>query len=78
MVKRTSRKRSQPSLYEKKIVAQLDASLGDLREGVPQEPKWGIKKNSDGKNVFWYGFKGHLLSALPVNIFYNHSFHPVT
>jgi len=24
------------------------------------EPKWGIKKNSDGKNTFWYGFKGHL------------------
>lgn len=23
-------------------------------------PQWGIKKNSDGKNMFWYGFKGHL------------------
>jgi hypothetical protein len=21
---------------------------------------WGIKKNSEGKNVFWYGYKGHL------------------
>jgi len=24
------------------------------------EPNWGIKKNSDGKNTFWFGFKGHL------------------
>lgn len=59
-LKEQAEKEASLPLYEKKIVAQLDASLGDLREGVPQEPKWGIKKNSDGKNVFWYGFKGHL------------------
>jgi len=47
-------------LYEKKIEAQLDISLDELRETVPQEPKWGIKKNSEGKNVFWFGYKGHL------------------
>ncbi|MFD2628941.1 transposase [Oceanobacillus kapialis] len=47
-------------LYEKKIEAQLDVPLADLRAEVPQAPKWGIKKNSEGKNVFWYGYKGHL------------------
>lgn len=47
-------------LYEKKIENQLDASLTELRSSVPTEPKWGIKKNSEGKNVFWYGFKCHL------------------
>lgn len=48
------------SLYEKKIEAQLDIPLEDLRKEVPQHPEWGIKKNSEGKNVFWYGYKGHL------------------
>ena len=27
---------------------------------MPTEPKWGVKKNSDGKNTFWFGYKGHL------------------
>ncbi|MGA4516273.1 transposase [Solibacillus silvestris] len=27
---------------------------------MPLEPNWGIKKNSDGKNTYWYGFKGYL------------------
>ena len=27
---------------------------------MPIAPKWGIKKNSDGKNTFWFGYKGHL------------------
>lgn len=49
----------QLTLYEKPIEAQLDASLEDLRLKVPRNPQWGIKKNSDGKNVFWYGYKGH-------------------
>lgn len=31
-----------------------------LRERVPQDPKWGIKKNREGKNIFWFGFKAHL------------------
>ncbi|MCG7333644.1 IS1182 family transposase [Salinicoccus roseus] len=47
-------------LYEKPIAAQLDATLADLRQDVPQDPRWGIKKNSEGKNVFWYGYKVHL------------------
>jgi transposase len=47
-------------LFEKKIEAQLDAPLDKLRTEVPQDPKWGVKKNSEGKNVFWYGYKGHL------------------
>lgn len=47
-------------LYEKKIEAQLDVSLNELRSSVPHEPKWGVKKNSEGKNIFWFGFKGHL------------------
>src|SRR5699024_10021870 len=37
-------------LYQKKIAAQLDATLTELRQEI----------SSDGKNVFWYGYKGHL------------------
>lgn len=48
------------TLYEKKVEAQLGVPLGKLREEVPTEPDWGIKKNSEGKNVFWFGFKLHL------------------
>ncbi|MFU0789022.1 transposase [Virgibacillus proomii] len=47
-------------LFEKKIKAQLNVPLAELRAEVPQDPKWGVKKNSEGKNVFWYGYKGHL------------------
>lgn len=47
-------------IYEKKIEAQLDVSLEDLRKEMPQDPKWGVKKNSEGKNEFWFGYKGHL------------------
>ena len=47
-------------VYERKIESQLDIPLAELRSEVPQDPKWGIKKNSEGKNVFWFGFKGHL------------------
>ncbi|MCM3763298.1 IS1182 family transposase, partial [Alkalihalobacillus oceani] len=46
-------------IFEKKIEAQLDASLVELRSAVPLDPKWGIKKNSEGKNIFWFGYKGH-------------------
>lgn len=59
-LKEQAEKEANLPLYERKIEAQLDASLFELREGVPQDPKWGIKKNSEGKNVFWFGFKGHL------------------
>jgi hypothetical protein len=27
---------------------------------MPLAPKWGVKKNSEGKNFYWYGYKGHL------------------
>src|SRR5690606_33385505 len=47
-------------LYDRKIEAQLDVPLAELRAEVPQEPKWGVKKNSEGQNVFWFGYKGHL------------------
>jgi transposase len=47
-------------LYEKKIIEQLDVPLSELRSQIPQDPQWGVKKNSEGKNVFWYGFKAHL------------------
>lgn len=47
-------------IYEKKIEDQLDVSLQELRSSIPIQPKWGIKKNSEGKNVYWYGFKCHL------------------
>jgi len=46
--------------YEKEIKHQLETSLETLWQDAPIEPKWGIKKNSDGKNTFWLGFKGHL------------------
>src|SRR5699024_11466068 len=48
-------------LYEKKIEAQLDVPLAELRSEVPQDPKWVVKKNSEGKNVFWFGYKAHLI-----------------
>lgn len=48
-------------LFEKKIEAQLPLSFKTIEMQIPQVPHWGIKKNSEGKNVFWFGFKGHLL-----------------
>lgn len=59
-LKEQAEKEANLPLYGKKIEAQLDASLSELRNGIPYDPKWGIKKNSEGKNVFWFGFKGHL------------------
>lgn len=47
-------------IYEKEIVHQLSESVETLYKEAPIEPKWGIKKNSDGKNTFWFGYKGHL------------------
>ncbi|GBF12650.1 IS1182 family transposase [Tepidibacillus sp. HK-1] len=47
-------------LFEKKIEDQLDVPLAELRAKIPQDPQWGIKKNSEGKNVFWFGYKAHL------------------
>jgi transposase len=48
------------SPYEKTIEAQLDVSLNEIRLSVLLDPKWGVKKNSKGKNTFWFGYKGHL------------------
>lgn len=48
------------SLFEKKIEDQLNVPLAELRAEIPQDPEWGVKKNSEGKNVFWYGYKAHL------------------
>lgn len=47
-------------IFEKTIRDQLDVAFNILHSEVPLAPKWGIKKNSEGKNVFWFGFKGHL------------------
>lgn len=49
------------SLLEKKVEEQLPYSFAELAEQIPLAAEWGVKKNSEGKNVFWYGFKGHLL-----------------
>ena len=51
---------NQKSIYEKTIEAQLPISLETFRTEAPLEPNWGIKKNSEGKNTFWFGFKAHL------------------
>src|SRR5690625_5293118 len=59
-LKEQAEKEASLPLYEKKIEAQLDASLTELRAEVPQDPKWGVKKNSEGKNEYWFGYKGHL------------------
>ena len=53
-------KEANKALYDKKIEAQLTSPLADLREDVPRAPQWGVKKNSKGKNEFWYGYKAHL------------------
>ncbi len=48
------------SIFEKKIEDQLDVPYDELHDQMPIYPKWGVKKNSEGKNVFWFGYKGHL------------------
>ncbi len=47
-------------IFEKTIRDQLDVPLNVLRSEVPLVPEWGVKKNSEGKNVFCFGYKGHL------------------
>jgi transposase len=58
--KEKQEKEDQKAIYEKTIEDQLDSSLETLRADVPIHPNWGIKKNSEGKNTFWFGFKAHL------------------
>ncbi len=48
------------STYEKKIETQLAVPTATLLQEKPIEPQWGVKKNSDGKNTFWFGYKAHL------------------
>jgi transposase len=48
------------TLFEKSIAAQLDVSFEDLRDQIPLEPAWGIKKNSEGRTFFGTGLKGIL------------------
>lgn len=62
LVERAEKEANQAT-YEKELKEQLDIPLETLWSDVPVEPQWGVKKNSDGKNVFWYGFKGHLAVA---------------
>src|SRR5690606_15734442 len=50
---------SQKTIYEKTVADQLDVPLEELRAQAPISPAWGIKKNSEGKNQFWYGYKAH-------------------
>ena len=59
-LKKKAEREANLPLYKRKIEDQLTATLSELRNGVPNNPQWGIKKNSEGKNVFWYGYKGHL------------------
>jgi len=47
-------------IYQREIAAQLHEPFLVLSEQIPLDPQWGIKKNSENNNVFWYGFKAHL------------------
>lgn len=59
-LKEQAKKEANMPLYDKRIETQLDASLTELRDEVPWDPQWSVKKNSEGKNEFWFGYKGHL------------------
>ena len=52
--KETQEQEEQKTIYEKKIEHQLDIDLETLRTAIPSQPNWGIKKNSEGKNTFWF------------------------
>jgi transposase len=43
--------------FEKKIEDQLEVPLDELRAEIPQDPQWGVKKNSEGKNVLGMAIK---------------------
>ncbi len=55
-LKEQAEKEANLPLYEKKIEAQLDVPLDVLRAEVPQNPKWSVKTNADGKNKYWFGY----------------------
>lgn len=46
-------------IYKKTIEDQMDVSYLELRDEMPIDPNWGYKKNSEGRNGYWYGYKGH-------------------
>ena len=48
------------TIYQREIADQLTASYEQLSQQMPLDPQWGIKKNSEQNNVFWYGYKAHL------------------
>lgn len=48
-------KTSNPSLP--KIKDQHAMSTEEIVECIPTYPSWGVKKNSQGKNTFWFGYK---------------------
>src|SRR5690625_2476474 len=59
-LKEKAEKEANLPIYEKKIEDQLGVPLDELRTKVPQHPKWEVKKNREGKNEFWFRYKGHL------------------
>ena len=59
-LKQKQEEEEQKPLFAKEIAAQLPESYATLCAEMPLDPRWGVKKNSDGKNVYWYGYKGHL------------------
>lgn len=61
-------------IFEKKIEAQLDLPLTELRSVAPLDPKWRIKKNSKGRTYFGLAIKVILPSARKVNTSFSLSF----
>src|SRR5690606_18533474 len=59
-LKQKQEEEEQKPIFEKEIAAQLSETFHHLRDQMPLDPQWGVKKNSDGKNIFCYGYKGHL------------------
>jgi len=56
-LKEQAEKEANLPLYEKKIEAQLDASLSELRTKIPQDPKWSVKKTAKVKMNFGLDIK---------------------
>src|SRR5699024_7124002 len=46
-LKEQAEKEANLPIYEKRIEAQLDVSLVELRTEIPRNPEWGIKKNRE-------------------------------
>lgn len=53
-LKQKQEEEEQKSIFEKEIAAQFHEPFHVLRDHMPLDPQWGVKKNSDGKHVFWY------------------------